>query len=391
MYSAAHPPVGVWVTAISIALFGMNETAARIPTTAAGLLLVFMLFQFLRRRTSNIAALAASLSLALATPFLWYARHAQLDAVELLFTGLTTFAFVRLMERDRIRDILFCGISLGFAFLSKLLVAGLALGGWIIVLILLKQWQKIVPLSIVCLIAIVVAAPWYFYMMLMHPSYLAHIFSAVSTLVVEGYSHLAQRPWWYYFNQLLVALPLLPLAIWSIAAVRKKNLLALLGTVWLVLSMAILTLTSTKMPHFVLHLLLPATFLIGIGTDALCVAKSRLSIVTGFFLTITLSWSLSELVRISVRTGSLQADVIPAFLVVAALWTLYLIFLISTRCARGHTLLIAKVMLIGALFALTAVASWKEVSQKNGVYINGASEIAETLNHEKITRLYILH
>jgi len=336
MYSAAHPPVGVWVTAISIALFGMNETAARIPTTAAGLLLVFMLFQFLRRRTSNIAALAASLSLALATPFLWYARHAQLDAVELLFTGLTTFAFVRLMERDRIRDILFCGISLGFAFLSKLLVAGLALGGWIIVLILLKQWQKIVPLSIVCLIAIVVAAPWYFYMMLMHPSYLAHIFSAVSTLVVEGYSHLAQRPWWYYFNQLLVALPLLPLAIWSIAAVRKKNLLALLGTVWLVLSMAILTLTSTKMPHFVLHLLLPATFLIGIGTDALRVAKSRLSIVTGFFLTITLSWSLSELVRISVRTGSLQADVIPAFLVVAALWTLYLIFLISTRCARTY-------------------------------------------------------
>ena len=391
LYSSSHPPLGVWLTAASFAAFGINEWSARLPAALAGALLIITLHFFLRKRFSMTAALMGSGSLALAFHFLWYSRHGQLDSLQLLFTGLGFFFFIRLLEHRRSSDVLWCGVFLGLSLLSKFLVSGLAIAAWLPALwIAENRWaRKAFPVSL--LIAFAVSAPWYIFMAVSHPGFLSHLVGAVQAITLTGYTALPSRAWWYYFNQVLIALPLLPLALVGRTSTGPRKTLWNISLTWFLFVLVVLTLSVTKMPHFTLHLLLPGALLIASSFERVraCSVKSAALLVAA--VGITTSWSLSELVRMSVKAMALRPDAVPALLTAVGIISITAVTVAIIVNRKLPAAKAAVPFLSAILVLLSLVTLWKQATRPEAVYTSGAREIRSWPGLSSISHLLIIH
>src|ERR1017187_2103213 len=72
LYSAWHPPLGVWLIAFSKYLLGNSTLSARLPIAIAASASIFILWLLVKRLASREAALVAAISLATADLFLTY-------------------------------------------------------------------------------------------------------------------------------------------------------------------------------------------------------------------------------------------------------------------------------------------------------------------------------
>lgn len=102
---AAHPPLGKWLIAAGMALFGSGPFGYRCAAGAAGVLAVLLLARIARRLTgSTVLGCAAGLLLALDGSWLVSSRASMLD-IFLLVWVLAGFGCL-IADRDRTRDAL---------------------------------------------------------------------------------------------------------------------------------------------------------------------------------------------------------------------------------------------------------------------------------------------
>ncbi len=80
------PPLLYWLTATSFSLFGVSETAARIPCVLSALLTVGLVYSLGRRLIGSRAAWCGALSLVLSGGFIFAGRFLLMDSVLTLFT-----------------------------------------------------------------------------------------------------------------------------------------------------------------------------------------------------------------------------------------------------------------------------------------------------------------
>src|SRR3546814_16994231 len=73
------PPLFYWVTALSLRLFGVNEWAARLCSVLAAILMVAMLFWFLKTFVNRRVATLAAIILATEPYFVGGGQYANLD------------------------------------------------------------------------------------------------------------------------------------------------------------------------------------------------------------------------------------------------------------------------------------------------------------------------
>jgi 4-amino-4-deoxy-L-arabinose transferase-like glycosyltransferase len=107
------PWLSFYATAASFAAFGESRFAARLPSAAAGLATLALLYALVLRVTGDRrAALAAAVVLLCSAQFLLYAREGRHQALNMLLTLAVLAAFLRLRERPG---------SPGFAVASVLL------------------------------------------------------------------------------------------------------------------------------------------------------------------------------------------------------------------------------------------------------------------------------
>lgn len=391
LYSAAHPPLAVWCIAVSYSAFGVSEWSTRLPSALAGVGLIVWLFFFLRRRVSFIAALAGIASLATATHFLSYARAGQLDMVQLFFTTGAFIFFMRHVESERTSDAVWSGMLLGLSLLAKIVVSLMAASFWFLFFIvtLRRRWKS---LLIVVSLALIVAAPWYLFMASVHENFFQHLFSAVYTISASGYHPTAVRPFWYYFNQLFIALPMLPFAFVAMRSDPTVKPLGIIATFWCVGSLLILTLIATKMLHFTLHLLVPASIVIALGVQQLSALPThRLAFFSGA-TTIAIAWSFSEDIRIAARSLSL------AHLDAMTIWCVAIILIagvaiallawkqkIRTDSTRTQIVVAASAMLLFFSALHTLVYVFPQNAQ------SGGKAVAEFLKNKPIRHLVIVH
>ena len=99
------PPLAIWLNALSMALFGTNEWALRLPTALAAIGTTVAVFVFTRRISDRQTALLASLILWGIGGFVevHVARTADFDALLVLFTTLTTFSLFAAFESKDFR------------------------------------------------------------------------------------------------------------------------------------------------------------------------------------------------------------------------------------------------------------------------------------------------
>jgi len=238
-YSAAFPPLQVWVTAILFKLFGFNEFCARFWSALAGAGSIVVLFLMGRRMgRDRWAGFFAALFLAAVWYFTMYSRRAQFDVPYTFFITASLWGYlgyldkVRLVGRRRFETepgawgwLVFSGLALGLGLMTKIalaltasIVAGaLALYGW---LRGRHPFGRIVAEQVVINgVALVINLPWHLAMTLSPQSrdfwayYVGYHLLGRSATVLDAHA----GPWYFYFPRLWDLLPAPVLALTLVA------------------------------------------------------------------------------------------------------------------------------------------------------------------------------
>lgn len=121
------PPAALWVMALSVRLFGLSAWSVLLPQAVMGVLTVALVFAIVRRRFPAPAAFVAAVATALTPVAVLMFRFNNPDALLVLLITAATYLTLRNVEDGRIRWLLWAGVAVGFAFLTKQLQAFLIL------------------------------------------------------------------------------------------------------------------------------------------------------------------------------------------------------------------------------------------------------------------------
>jgi 4-amino-4-deoxy-L-arabinose transferase-like glycosyltransferase len=123
------PPLGIWLQALSMLALGVNEFAARLPSAAAGVLTVAVVYLVGRDIQSRRAGFVAGV-VYLTTPHIYAfngGREAALDSLLVLFGSLFVFTTWLAVSRNERRWLYPMGLFAGLAVLTKGFGAGVFL------------------------------------------------------------------------------------------------------------------------------------------------------------------------------------------------------------------------------------------------------------------------
>jgi 4-amino-4-deoxy-L-arabinose transferase-like glycosyltransferase len=123
-------PASLWVDELSGRLFGFSSWSLLAPQAVEGVLSVLLLFAAVRRWFGPQAGLIAGAVLALTPAAALIFRFNNPDALLVLLMTAAGYCVQRAIERDRTRWLVFAGLLLGFAFLTKMMQAFLVLPGF---------------------------------------------------------------------------------------------------------------------------------------------------------------------------------------------------------------------------------------------------------------------
>jgi 4-amino-4-deoxy-L-arabinose transferase-like glycosyltransferase len=370
LYSSTHPPLGVWLIAISKYCFGDSTFAVRLPIALAASASVFLLWLTIRKMVSENAALVAAVSLSTADLFLVLSHRAQMECLLLFFCVAAIYSFVLAIEEERWPYALMSGILLGLGLLTKF---GEAL--FILPFLLLLPWALGKPRSIryvgiIIPTSIVIAVPWFLMMTLRHPDYWTHVFGSLEILREGNYAP-STLAWWYYLNQLLVALPLIVVAF----CIRGASRLFRASLVWLISLLIVLQLVGTRMPHFAFLLIVPGVFLIASSWDALADMHPKKRRIMFILILLAVAWSASEQIRLLVTHrmvwDEVQIPLIGIVTVVIALATAAYFW--RSRQGRSKYAIVISTILLGIALA-------NLFSEDESESIHGASLIMTVLS-----------
>lgn len=160
------PPLCYWLVAASYQLFGVSESAERLPLALGALILIATAFLLGRAAYSTEAGLIAAIALASTPRFLMFSRRIMIDVYIALFMSLTLLFFM-LAEKYADKRKLFLAlmyVSVGLAVMTKGPVAAvLPAVAFLVYFAATRQLKKIremmLPTGAIIVAAIVL--PWY--------------------------------------------------------------------------------------------------------------------------------------------------------------------------------------------------------------------------------------
>jgi Dolichyl-phosphate-mannose-protein mannosyltransferase len=255
-----RPPLLVWLSAISMKLFGTSLAALRAPALLAGVAATTLLFLWALRSRSPAAGWCCVLLL-LSNP-LWHI-FARLCYTDMLFVtsvaaALFTLYLDPILERGRTRFIFAACCAAGI--LAKSVAGVLPLLIWFLYCALRRDARP--PLSRivqVCGITASLAAPWHLYQIVVHPQW---FWADYVRMQLFGFgfqppaqsSHEAQL--WFYLKRvsitdpILVAFAALALpAFWKQLRHRSSTTALLLASWIAVVSIALMAFSYRNLPY----------------------------------------------------------------------------------------------------------------------------------------------
>jgi 4-amino-4-deoxy-L-arabinose transferase-like glycosyltransferase len=231
---ADKPPLFFWLMAASMALTGSMRFGFLLPSLLAGLGVVVLVYDLVRRAWGREAGLAAGLLLLITFQFVWQARQAQIDATLCFFTTLSLYGLLRHVLLGPARGWYLLGwaaaglgvITKGVGFLPLLVLLPAALLRW-------RGWAM--PgrsgwLAAGGLLAMLAAIGAWFVPMLVTTAaggeLLAYrneiLFQQTVTRYADAWHH--HEPFWYYLVRVIPVLwlPLIALVPWLWPRWRKS-------------------------------------------------------------------------------------------------------------------------------------------------------------------------
>jgi 4-amino-4-deoxy-L-arabinose transferase-like glycosyltransferase len=157
------PPASLWVTDISARIFGVSSWSLLVPEALMGVAAVGLLYMTVKRRFGAAAGLLAGAVLALTPVATLMFRFNNPDALMVLLLVASAYTLTRAMEKAETKWMLWTGVLIGFAFLSKMLQAFLVVPGFALVYLIAAptSWWRRVRQTLYGGISMFVAAGWW--------------------------------------------------------------------------------------------------------------------------------------------------------------------------------------------------------------------------------------
>jgi 4-amino-4-deoxy-L-arabinose transferase-like glycosyltransferase len=162
------PPAALWVTGLSVRLFGMNPLAVLGPQAVIGVASVAVLYGAVRRavpdpRQGAVAGLLAGTVLALTPAAVLIFRYNNPDALMVLLITIAAYCLTRAVQTASWRWLALVGVAFGFAFLTKMLEGLLVLPAFAAAYLLFApiRWRKRLGHLLIAAAALVVSAGWW--------------------------------------------------------------------------------------------------------------------------------------------------------------------------------------------------------------------------------------
>jgi 4-amino-4-deoxy-L-arabinose transferase-like glycosyltransferase len=171
------PPASLWVTGLSVRIFGMNSWAVLVPQALMGVAAVALLYATIRRtiadeRLGTLAATIAGAVLAFTPAAALMFRFNNPDALLVVLTVAAGYALIRAITAGSGRWLALVGVALGFAFLTKMLQGLLVLPAFGLAYLLLANTGLLRRLANLALatVSLIVAAGWWVLVVTLWPA-----------------------------------------------------------------------------------------------------------------------------------------------------------------------------------------------------------------------------
>jgi len=248
-------------TAASFKLFGVSETAARLPSALAALGILVITYFFVRRIAGAWAALWSALVLVTAVQFNIFARIVIVDMVLAFFitTALMAFYLASIAELQNVKRryhfLMYAAAAgatlvkgpIGFIFPGMIVVAYITAR---------RKWSalKEMELGWGVLIFLLIVTPWYAAAEMRRPGYLAYFLGQEHFVRFLTPHFNRGKPWYYFFGVVAVGffpwtliLPRIAARLW-----QMRDDFALFTLLWAVVPFAFFSLSSSKMSEYLL-------------------------------------------------------------------------------------------------------------------------------------------
>ena len=274
------PVLYYWVTAATFAVTGPGERAARLWAALSGVGLVFVTAGLARRWYDDDTALLAGAVVATSFGYVALGRMSLPD-LPLALSVTTTIATSLIAIGDRVprprQWLLAAAVSAALGFLTKGPLAVVLPAAVVLPILMIERRVSRVRAADVLVAAAAftaLAAPWYLAMWWRHGTpYLDSFFVGdnLARFATDRFNE--PRPWWYYGPVIVGGVvPWAPYLLLGLGAtLRVLTLRGGLGSLetrlalWMVLPLALFTLSVGKQPRYVLPLLPPIAILIAHG------------------------------------------------------------------------------------------------------------------------------
>lgn len=162
------PPAALWVTGLSVRLFGMSSWTVLVPQVLMGVATVAVLYAAVRRSVDDAeygaaAGLLAGTVLALTPVSALIFRYNNPDALMVLLTTVAAYCLLRALAAASWRWLAMVGVAFGFAFLTKMLAGLIVLSAFVVAYLCFAPthwWKRLVHL-LIPMSALVVSAGWW--------------------------------------------------------------------------------------------------------------------------------------------------------------------------------------------------------------------------------------
>ena len=157
------PPASLWVMGLSARIFGFTSWSLLVPQALEGVAAVGLLYATVKRVSGPVAGLIAGAALAVTPAAVLMFRFDNPDALLVLLMVAAAYAVTRALEYAGTRWLLFAGVLIGFAFLTKMMQGFLVLPAFALVYLVAApaSLRRRIGQVLAAALAVVVGAGWW--------------------------------------------------------------------------------------------------------------------------------------------------------------------------------------------------------------------------------------
>lgn len=265
LYGFGHmnkPPLAYWAGAVCMYAGGANEWTARMPAALAAFGTLVLTWQIGRRLCSREVAWASVAVLLTAPLFFAMSRIIDPNMVLTFWTTLSAWAAVAWFQEGRRPHLWVFYLALAGGFLTKgpviWAIVGLGLAGYRWIGPRPATWRSLLSFPL-ALISVALSLSWFLLVAQRHPELYDLFLGRELVDRVASNAHGRREPFLFYFFMLPAAmltwLPALLPALGRTWRDRRQDAMSRLALWWIALPFTMFTLSTSKMPTYVLPLL----------------------------------------------------------------------------------------------------------------------------------------